>query len=52
MKNTKPTTAPRNCKLRNIRIPQSIQFLSDVIEDETYASALSLGYLGFNSGNF
>lgn len=53
MKNNQPTTARRlsTSKLRNIRIPQSICFLSDVIEDETYASALSLGNLGFNSGH-
>ena len=48
MKNTKKNNAP--AKLRNIRIPQSIHFLSDTIEDESYASAISLGYLGYNSG--
>jgi len=42
MKNTKKNNAP--AKLRNIRIPQSIHFLSDTIEGESYASAISLGY--------
>ena len=38
-------------RFRTINIPESIQFLNDVIEDETYASAFSLGHLNFNSGN-